>query len=130
VAIASTPDATLVVLVLTEFGIVVSGMSYTPPQEVLERYGEVMVNDGLGNGAGIKPGDVVGIVCREDAKPLLLEVAKAVWRAHGHVIVDYRPANDANWHLDRALSTSPRGSSSTTTPTPCAAPASPRSITT
>jgi leucyl aminopeptidase (aminopeptidase T) len=79
------------------------GVAETPPQEILERYGKVMVNYGLGNGAGIKPGDVVGIVCREDAKPLLLEVAKAVWRVGGHVIVDYRPANDANWNLDRAF---------------------------
>jgi aminopeptidase len=78
-------------------------MVYRPPQEILERYGEVMVRFGLGNGAGIKPGDVVGIVCSEDAKPLLLEAAKAVWRAGGHVIVDCRPASDANWNLDRAF---------------------------
>ena len=50
-------------------------MAYTPPQEILERYGEVMVNYGLGNGSGIKSGDVVGVICAEDAKPLLLEVA-------------------------------------------------------
>ena len=56
-------------------------MPYTPPQEILARYAEVMVNYGLGNGAGINRGDVVGLDCAEDAKPLLLEVAKAVWRA-------------------------------------------------
>ena len=78
-------------------------MSYTPPQEVLQRYGEVMVNYGLGNGSGIKPGDVVGVVCPEDAKPLLLEVAKAVWRAGGHLIVDFRPADDAAWNMQKAF---------------------------
>jgi aminopeptidase len=78
-------------------------MTHTPPVEILERYGEVMVNYALGNGAGIRPGDVVGIVCAEDAKPLLLEAARAVWRGGGHVIVDYRPANNANWNLDRAF---------------------------
>ncbi len=78
-------------------------MSYVPPQGILERYGEVMVNYGLGNGAGIRPGDVVGVVCPEDAKPLLLEVAKAVWRAGGHLITDYRPADDSVWNLQRAL---------------------------
>jgi hypothetical protein len=40
-------------------------MSYTPSQEILASYGEVMVNYGLGNGAGIKPGDVVGLGCAE-----------------------------------------------------------------
>jgi aminopeptidase len=78
-------------------------MSYSPPQEILERYGEVMVNYGLGNGAGIRPGDVVGFVCPEDAKPLLLEVAKAVWRAGGHLIIDFRPADDAAWNMQRAF---------------------------
>ena len=78
-------------------------MAYSPAREILERYADLMVGYGLGNGAGIKPGDVVGIVCSEDAKPLLLEVAKAVWRAGGHVLVDYQPASDANWNLDRAF---------------------------
>jgi aminopeptidase len=78
-------------------------MPYTPPQEILARYGEVMVNYGLGNGAGIKPGDVVGLGCAEDAKPLLLEVAKAVWRAGGHLIVDFRPADDPDWNMQKAF---------------------------
>jgi aminopeptidase len=78
-------------------------MAYTPPQEILERYGEVMVNYGLGNGSGIKSGDVVGVICAEDAKPLLLEVAKAVWRAGGHLIVDFRPADDADWNMQKAF---------------------------
>ena len=78
-------------------------MSYTPLQEILARYGEVMVNYGLGNGAGIKPGDVVGLGCAEDAKPLLLEVAKAIWRAGGHLIVDFRPADDSDWNMQKAF---------------------------
>jgi aminopeptidase len=78
-------------------------MSYAPSQEILERYGEVMINYGLGYGAGIKRGDVVGVVCPEDAKPLLLEVAKAVWRAGGHLMVDFRPADDADWNMQKAF---------------------------
>jgi aminopeptidase len=78
-------------------------MPHVPSAEILERYGEVMVSYGLGNGAGIKPGEVVGVVCPEDAKPLLLEVARAVWRAGGHLIVDFRPADDAEWNLHRAF---------------------------
>jgi aminopeptidase len=45
----------------------------------------------------------VGVVCAEDAKPLLLEVAKAVWRAGGHLIVDFRPADDADWNMQKAF---------------------------
>jgi aminopeptidase len=78
-------------------------MSFTPPREILERYAEVMVNYGLGNGGGIEPSEVVGIVCAEDAKPLLLEVAKAVWRAGGHAIIDFRPADDGDWNLNAAF---------------------------
>jgi aminopeptidase len=32
-----------------------------------------------------------------------LEVAKAVWRAGGHVIVDFRPADDAGWNMQKAF---------------------------
>jgi aminopeptidase len=78
-------------------------MACVPPPEIFQRYDEVMVNCGLGNGAGIKPGDVVGVVCPEDAKPLLLEVAKAVWRAGGHLIADFRPGEDANWNMQKAF---------------------------
>lgn len=65
-------------------------MSYTPPQEILEKYANVLVNFALGGGAGLKSGEVVRVTAQEIAKPLYLEVCKAVWRAGGNVIEDYR----------------------------------------
>jgi len=64
-------------------------MSYTPSQETLEKYANVLVNLALGSGAGVKPGEVVRVTAQEIAKPLYLEVCKAVWRAGGSVIEDY-----------------------------------------
>jgi aminopeptidase len=67
---------------------------YKPPQKILEKYADIMVNFALGAGKGIKKGDVVRISANECAKPLFLELKKAVWKAGGHVISDYQPNND------------------------------------
>jgi aminopeptidase len=77
--------------------------SDTPPPAILEAYANVLINFGLGDGAGIAAGDVVGVEVSEDAKPLLLEVARAVWRAGGHLISTFYPADDAEWNLQRAF---------------------------
>jgi aminopeptidase len=78
-------------------------MSYQPPQQILERYADVLVNWALGGGEGISPGDVVMIHAQEDAKPLLIEASKAVWRAGGHVLPRFMPADDAALSYDRAF---------------------------
>ena len=66
-------------------------MTYTPPQEILERYASVLVDFALGGGKGIKQGEVVRVTSPESAKPLYAELLKAVWRAGGHVIGGYYP---------------------------------------
>jgi aminopeptidase len=66
-------------------------MSYRPSQQILERYANVLVNWALGGGEGIKPGDVVLVNAEEDAKPLMVEASKAIWRAGGHVIARLLP---------------------------------------
>jgi aminopeptidase len=66
-------------------------MAYTPPREILERYASVLVEFALGGGAGISPGDVVRVTGPESAKPLYLELCKAVWRAGGNLIGGYQP---------------------------------------
>lgn len=66
-------------------------MSYTPPPEILERYAAVLVDFALGGGSGIKRGEVVRVTAPESAKPLYLELCRAVWRAGGHVIAGYYP---------------------------------------
>jgi aminopeptidase len=79
-------------------------VSFTPRQEVLERYADVLVGFALGGGAGIKPGDVVRIVAREAARPLYVELHRAVWRAGGHAIGGYLTDDDGEHNLTRDFS--------------------------
>ncbi|HTB69553.1 MAG TPA: aminopeptidase, partial [Solirubrobacteraceae bacterium] len=78
-------------------------MTYTPPQDVLERYASVLVDFALGGGRGIRSGEVVRIAAPESAKPLYVELAKAVWRGGGHVISAYRPDDDEPYNLSRSF---------------------------
>jgi aminopeptidase len=78
-------------------------MTYTPPQEILERYAAVLVDFALGGGSGIKPGDVVRVAGYESAKPLYAEVLKAIWRSGGHAIGQYMPDDDDSCNLKRAF---------------------------
>jgi aminopeptidase len=73
---------------------------YRPSQKILENYANVLVNFALNSGQGIKKGDVVNIIAEEYAKPLFLELRKAVWRAGGHVISTYYPSNDEDYNVD------------------------------
>jgi aminopeptidase len=79
----------------------VERMSHTPSQQVLERYANVLVNFALGGGAGVKRGDVVRIAAHEAAKPLYVELHRAVWRAGAHAIGHYVPDDDAAFNLSR-----------------------------
>jgi aminopeptidase len=78
-------------------------MSYRPPQQILERYADVLVNWALGGGDGIKAGEVVLVSAQEDAKSLMVEACRAVWSAGGHVIPRLLPADDAELSLERAF---------------------------
>jgi aminopeptidase len=74
---------------------------YTPPQTILERYADVLINFALGGGSGIKPGDVVRIVAHESAKPLYGELHRAVWRAGGHTIGHFLTDDAGDYNLSR-----------------------------
>jgi aminopeptidase len=76
-------------------------MAYTPSSEILQKYADVMVNYALGNGKGIKPGDVVRLVGNEAAKPLYLEMRRAIWKAGGHVIDTYLVDEDDRYNFSR-----------------------------
>ena len=76
-------------------------MTYTPPDEILERYAAVLVNFALGGGRGIQPGETVRVVAPESAKPLYAALSRAVWRAGGHVIGSYQPDDDHAINLSR-----------------------------
>jgi aminopeptidase len=76
-------------------------MSFRPSQQVLERYADVLVNFALGSGEGIKPGEVVRIAASESAKPLYVELHRAVWAAGGHALGHYMPDEDGEFNLAR-----------------------------
>ena len=76
-------------------------MPYTPSPQVLERYADVLVNFALGGGAGIKRGDVVRVFAHEAAKPLYVELHRAVWRAGGHTIGAFAPDDAGSYNLTR-----------------------------
>jgi aminopeptidase len=74
---------------------------YRPSKQALERYADVMVNFALNRGKGIRKGDVVYLIAYEYSKPLYAEVRKAIHKAGGHVISDYRPDVDDEFNMDR-----------------------------
>jgi len=76
-------------------------VSFTPPQVVLERYAAVLVNFALGGGAGVQAGDVVLVGASEAAKPLYVELTRAVLRAGAHPIGRYSPDDDADYNMSR-----------------------------
>ncbi len=66
-------------------------MSYTPSQEILDRYADVLVNFALNSGLGVKKGQVVLLEVPECAKPLLVSLQKTVLRAGAHYITNFIP---------------------------------------
>ena len=72
-----------------------------PSQKILEKYADILVNFALGGGKGIKKGEVVYIAVDEIAKPLFIELRKAVWKSGGHVIPNYRPSSDKDFNVER-----------------------------
>jgi aminopeptidase len=76
-------------------------MSYKPDQKTLERYAGVLVNFALGGGEGIDAGDVVLVVASESAKPLYVELTRAVIRSGGHAIGFYMPDEDDQFNMSR-----------------------------
>lgn len=55
----------------------------------------------MGDGKGIRAGEVVRVHASEDTKPLFAEVCRCVWRTGGHVIQDYVAADDEDFKLSR-----------------------------
>ena len=74
---------------------------YTPTQKILEKYADVLVNFALNSGKGIKKGEVVHLVCYEAGKALYREMKRAILKAGGHIIGDYRPDSGDRFPFDR-----------------------------
>lgn len=66
-------------------------MSYQPPQIILDKYADVLVNFALNNGKGVRKNDVIFLQIPESAKPLLIALNKAVLKAGAHSIIQYIP---------------------------------------
>ncbi len=64
---------------------------YHPSKKILEKYADVLVNFALNSGKGVKRGEVVLLQIPESAKPILLELHKAVLKAGAHPIIQYLP---------------------------------------
>jgi aminopeptidase len=76
-------------------------LGYAPSQQHLERYADLLVNYALNSGAGVRRGEVVQVVSPECAKPLYVEICRAVWQAGAHVIQRYLPDDDSSYNLGR-----------------------------
>lgn len=72
-----------------------------PSQKILEHYADVLVNFALNSGKGIKKDEVVHLVAYEAAKPLFMELKRAILRAGAHVISDFRPDSGDRFPFDR-----------------------------
>ncbi|MCC2631736.1 MAG: Thermophilic metalloprotease superfamily, partial [Patescibacteria group bacterium] len=64
-------------------------MAYIPPQEILLKYADVLVNFALGGGGGVKPGEAVWMRLHESAKPMYVPLRNAILKAGANPIIQY-----------------------------------------
>ena len=64
---------------------------YTPSQEILEKYADVMVNFWLWNWKWINPWDVVFVHIPESAKPFYIPLQTAILKAWWYPVMQYAP---------------------------------------
>ena len=64
---------------------------YTPSNEILEKYADIMVNFALRGWKWINPGDVVNVKLPECAKPFYIPLQTAILKAWWHPMIDYLP---------------------------------------
>ena len=66
-------------------------MNYQPSEIILEKYAKVLIDFALGDEHGIKHGDVVFLQVPECAKPLLIQLRRAVLKSGGFPLIQYIP---------------------------------------
>lgn len=64
---------------------------YQPPQQILNKYGDVLVNYALNSGQGVKPGEVVQVAVPDVAKPLALALQNTLLKAGAHPMLKLIP---------------------------------------
>ncbi|GAA4341880.1 aminopeptidase [Flaviaesturariibacter amylovorans] len=73
------------------------------PQELLDKYAQVMVRYALNHGKGMAPGDTVFLVGQEITRDLFLALGREVYAAGGNLITHYSPNNTQADSLARFL---------------------------
>jgi len=66
-------------------------MSYTPSQELLEKYAHVLINFALNSGEGVKPGEVVQVQVPEVAKPMYVPLRNTILKAGAIPLMQFLP---------------------------------------
>ncbi|MBI2009085.1 aminopeptidase [Candidatus Saccharibacteria bacterium] len=61
-------------------------MSYRPPQEILDKYADLLVNYALGGGTGLKKGELVYLQTPLSALPFYRALKKEIFDCGGHII--------------------------------------------
>ena len=77
-------------------------MAYTPSQQILDKYADVLVNFALNNCKGIKKDQVVALEVPECAKPILLSLQKSVLKSGAHYLTHYLPEGTSRQFFELA----------------------------
>ena len=64
---------------------------YQPSEKILKKYADVLIKFALNSGTGIKKSEVVQLLVPDVAKPLLVQLHKAVLEAGGHPLARMLP---------------------------------------
>lgn len=64
---------------------------YTPSQEILKKYADILVKFALNSGAGVKPGEVVQVIIDDVAKPFIAPLHRSILEAGGHPMIRMLP---------------------------------------
>ncbi len=68
-------------------------MSYTPPEEILEKYADLIINFSLNKGKPIEKGDVVLIEALDYASPFVNHLANRIKKDGAEFLLQYYPAH-------------------------------------
>lgn len=74
---------------------------YAPSEKILENYAKVMVHFAVGGGRGVRKGEVVRVICEEEAKPLYVAIVRELYKTGAHVISTYLPSDTAQHALTK-----------------------------
>lgn len=66
-------------------------MPYQPPQKILDKYADLLVNFALNGGKGVRPGEVILLQVPEFAKPILASLQRTILKANAQMIIMFSP---------------------------------------